>query len=261
MMAQKDVAMHSSPVPARRILRGACNLFLISLVRLLRSRQSWICLLLLAFALLAVIAWGRRPDRPVTEFVDQILLGIFASFLLPIFGLCYGTAGIAADREEETLVYILVSPVPRPIVYGAKLASALVIVVAWTFISLSAICVLAGSAGRSVWWTSTPPALLGALAYASLFHLFGVIWRRAALVGLAYTFFFEVLLSNIPGIAQRFAVAYYLRNLLSYPSEADVSRGTVLVETLSSEASRNLLGCVFLGLVVVGTVWFSRREY
>jgi ABC-2 type transport system permease protein len=253
--------MHAISPPVQQIARGAWNLFVVSLMRLIRSRQSWICLLLLAFATLAVIAWGRGGDRPELDFVEQIVMGVFLSFLLPIYCLCYGAAGIAADREEETLVYVLVSPLPRAVIYLAKLLAALSVVLVWTLGSLALLCLLAGPPGRAVWWQSNLPVLLGALAYTSLFHLFGVIWRRAALVGLAYTFFFEVLMSNIPGIAQRFAVAFYLRHLLRFATDPDSTATTAALQTLSPETSRWILGLLIVTLVALGTAWFDRREY
>jgi hypothetical protein len=102
--------MHGHPAVWKSLSRGAWNLLTVSFRRLARSRQTWICLLLLAFAGLVVVAWGRRPDRTPEEFVEQILMAVFVSFLLPIYCLCYGAAGISAEREEETLVYILLSP-------------------------------------------------------------------------------------------------------------------------------------------------------
>ena len=242
---------------------------IVSFCRLARSRQSWICLLLLAFAALVVVAWSQRTDRLPSAFFEQILMGVFVSFLLPIFCLCFGTAGIASDREEETLVYILVAPIPRPLIYLSKLGAALAIVLCWTLGSLALLCLLAGPVGRAMWWQANFPVFLGALAYGSLFHLFGVIWRRAALVGLAYTFFFEVLMSNVPGIAQRLAIVYYLRRLMSFPLESDggpvatlaANASSTALEAVSVDAARGMMYGVIVSLVLGGMVLFSRREY
>ena len=82
----------------------------VTLRRLVTSRQTVVSLLLLGFAVLAVIAWSLRRERTPDEFVNHIFLPVHISFLLPIFCLCYGAASISSDREEQTLVYLLVTP-------------------------------------------------------------------------------------------------------------------------------------------------------
>ncbi len=255
--------MHEQTAIWKSLGRGTWGLWKVSFRRLARSRQSWICLLLLGFAGLVVVAWGRHPDRVLVQFVEQILMGVYVSFLLPIYCLCYGAAGISADREEETLVYVLLSPLPRSTIYLAKLSAALAISLIWAFGSHSVLCFLAGPAGRSAWWPAAGPILLGTLAYTSLFHLLGVVWRRAALVGLAYTFFFEVLMSNVPGIAQRMTISHYVRHLLRYLPEMEVTgkEAQAALATLSLEGARSILGLIVLALILFGTVLFTRREY
>ena len=116
----------------RQRLAGGVFLAGLSFRRLIRSRQTLVSGMLLGFAVLATLAWSLRRDRIGQRFpepgefteqkklIEQILIPIYVSFLLPVFCLCFGTASIAGDRDERTLAYLLVSPLPRPLIYTAK---------------------------------------------------------------------------------------------------------------------------------------------
>ena len=121
----------------------------------------------------------------------------------------YATAGIAADREEQTLVYLLVSPMPRPLIYCAKCSASLLLAVAWTMGGMTLMCWLGGEAGRAAWHVLWPGVMWSTIAYVALFLLFGVMFRRATIVALAYALFIETLIGNMPGIAQRLAISLH----------------------------------------------------
>jgi len=50
-------------------LRGGCHLAALSAWRMLLSRQTLVNALLLAFALLAALAWSVRHERTAVQFV------------------------------------------------------------------------------------------------------------------------------------------------------------------------------------------------
>ncbi len=253
-------------MPLMGTLRATWHLFVVSLLRLVRSRQTAVSLLLLAFAALAVIAWSIRRERTPAQFTEEIFLTLYTSLLVPIFCLCYGTVGVASDREEQTLVYLLVSPLPRPFVYLAKTAAAFVPSLAWTLGSLALLCWLGGAAGRKVWPVVWPASLFASLAFVSLFSVFSVLFRRATVLALTYALFLEALVGNLPGIAKRMAISFYMRCLVFDSAEQfQLSlRGLFQPEVflpIPGSTAQNVLLIASASLLLFGLVVFCLREY
>jgi len=225
-----------------------------------------VSLLLVCFAVLAVVAWLLHHERTVEGFTEQILLPLYVSFLLPILCLCYATASIAGDREEQTLVYALITPLPRPLVYSAKYGTALLLVMAWTLGSMAILCGLAGPAGRDAFRLFWPAVFWSTVAYVGLFHVFSVVFRRATIVALTYALFLETFLGNMPGTVKRVAVSFYTQCLIydrgsSFGLGPAGSRNPALFLPVSGRTALAVL-CVVAGVLFVAGMWlFSRREY
>lgn len=249
-----------------RQLAGCLHLLGVSFRRLVRSRQTMVSLLLLAFATLAVIAWGLRRTRSPADFVDDIFLPLYLSLLLPVFSLCYGTAGIAPDREERTLVYLLVTPLPRPLIFAAKAGASLLVTLIWTMGGLLLLCWLGGAAGRATLRDAWLAVLLSSTAHVALFVLFSVLFRRATVLALAYALFLETLVGNLPGIAKRASLSFYTRSaFFDAAAELDLQlRGPLSPELflpIGGVTALWVLAGVALALTAVGAVLFSSQEY
>jgi hypothetical protein len=247
-------------------LSAILHLFGVSLRRLVRSRQTMVCVLLLGFAAMAVTAWSIGRDRSPAAFIEEVYLIVYVSFLLPIFSLCYGTAGIASDREEQTLVYLLVTPVPRPLIFAAKFAAALTPALAWTMLGMLLLCWLAGAPGMEAWRLLWPSIFWGTTAYVALFVLFSAAFRRATIVALAYALFLETLIGNTPGIAKRLAISYYIRCLAFDAGEAvgvkpAGGNNPELFLAVTAPTAQLVLYLFSCGLLLAGLILFSVREY
>ncbi|MFM7070670.1 MAG: ABC transporter permease subunit [Planctomycetota bacterium] len=245
---------------------AAVSLFWVSMRRLVKSRQTVVSLVLLGFACVAVMSWAHRRDRSPAEFTEQVFLTLFSSLLLPVFCLSYGTAGIASDREERTLVYLLVSPLPRSLVFASKALASMVPAVAWSMGGLATICWLAGSAGRTAWPVLWPSILATSIAYSALFLLFSVLFQRATLLALAYALFLETLVGNLPGIAKRLTISFYSRcQIFAAAEELDLRfRGLLDPEVflpVSGQVAQFALWSASCGLLAIGLAIFRQREY
>lgn len=230
------------------------------------SRQTLVCLLLLAFALLVAFAWSMRRERTPAQFTERMLLPVYVSFLLPIFCLCYGSASISSDREEQTLVYLLLTPVPRSLIHLAKYGASLLLSVMWTLGGFALLCAAAGDSGWQAFPRFWPAVLLSTLAYVGLFHLMSVMFRRATIVALAYAVFLETFLGSIPGIAKRVAVNFYTRCMI-FDAAADWHVGPTgpqefaLFLPVTGETAWITLACLAVLFLGAGTWQFSQREY
>jgi ABC-2 type transport system permease protein len=242
------------------------QLMLTAARRMLWSRQTMVSLLLLALVSLGCIAWSLRGERTAADFLRQVLLPLYVAFLLPMSCLGYATVGIAGDREEGTLVYLLSTPLPRPLIYAAKFAAALLLTLIWTMGGLWLMGRAAGPAGREAVAVAWPAALLATLAYVSLFQAFGAMFRRATIVALGYALFLEVFLGNMPGIIKRIAITFYTQCLL-FDAAAPLGIGpsgphsTAIFQPVAAPAAQTILVALSVGLLLCGAAVFSRREY
>jgi ABC-2 type transport system permease protein len=247
-------------------LSACCHLFGLSLRRLFRSRQTIVCCLLLAMASIAVVAWTMRRERSAKEFIEEIFIAVFVSFLLPIFSLSQATSGIASDRDERTLVYLLVTPLPRPLIFLAKGGASLLLAVLWTMGGMTLLCWLSGPPGMDALRVLWPGILWSTVAYVALFLLFSVTFRRATIIALTYALFIETLIGNMPGIAKRLAVSFYTRCLIFDAGSAfGVSPAgpgdPELFIAISGPAAQTILYLISGGLLLAGVSIFSLREF
>lgn len=207
-----------------------------------------------------------RRERTPEEFIEEIFLAVFVSFLLPIFSLSHATAGIAADREEQTLVYLLVSPLPRPLTYLAKSCASLLLALVWTMGGMTLICWLGGQPGQQAWHVLWPGILWSTIGYVALFVLFGVMFRRATIIAVAYALFIETLIGNMPGIAKRLAISFYTRCVIFdagavFGVQPTGPGNAELFGAISGEAAQTVLYLLSGGLLLAGMMIFTWREY
>jgi len=279
---------------------GCLQLFFVSLRRQFFSRQTLICFVLTALACVIVIAWSMGKAPSAKRFIEMVLMPVYGSdmlmptvfgtFLLPIYAVCYGASSIGSEREEQTLIYLLTTPLPRPAIYLVKFCASTTIALAWALGGLLLLCVLADPAVRQlmtrmpIGWLRVseldpddvahwgldalkliwPAVLLTALCYSSLFHALGAVFRRGTIISLAYAFFIELLLGNMPGILKRVSVSFYYTCMV-YESGRDLPiklpMGTDLFLPIGGSTAAGVLALVSAGLLAWGTIVFTRREY
>jgi ABC-type transport system involved in multi-copper enzyme maturation permease subunit len=248
-------------------LISACwQLFVLTLRRQLFSRQTLVAIGLTVLCCLIVLAWGSQREPTAKKFAEQIIVPIYLAFLMPVLSICYGASVVGGEREDRTLIYLLITPIPRPWIYLMKSLSAQLLVTGWGVVTLVLMCVLAGRYGREVLAYFLPASLLGALAYAGLFLMLGALFRHGTVISLAYWFFLEVLFGSMPGIVKRISVAFYVRCMiydagssLELGPQSRVAREMFL--PVSGSTATIVLAISIGVLLAAGLVIFSRREY
>lgn len=251
---------HSSTASACR------HLFALTIRRQLFSRQTLASLALSTLCVLIVLAWSRQSDPTTKKLAEHVLVPTFIAFLMPIFAICYGASGIGGEREDRTLIYLLIASIPRSLVYLMKALAGLTLVAAWTAGTLFVVCRLAGEPGRELFPIFLPASLLGGLAYASLFLLVGAAFRHGTIISLVYWFFLEVLFGNLPGIVKRVSVAFYVRCMV-YDAGGDLQLGPIgraareMFLPVSGATASIALTATIATLLAAGLVSFEWREY
>ena len=251
-------------------LAACLQVFRLSLRRQFFTRQTIVMLVLLGLAVLITYLWSLpkqwHPDpRTSAELARQIVLPLYMGFLLPVICLGYASAAIADERTGETLVYLLTTNIPRPLVYLSKYAAALLLTLGMTLGGLAVLCLMSGKIGLEalgVFWTVTACATT---AYVGLFLLFSAWVRRATFLALAYALLIETLTGNIPGVVKRITVSFYAKSWLYESGETlDLAPSGValgLFDPVSAATAQSVLALASVGFLALGIWVFSRKEY
>ena len=202
-------------------------------------------------------------QSPFYVFSNFMIFSIFIGFLLPIWTLSFATEAIGGEREGRSLVWLLSRPLSRPSIYLAKFIAILPWCLLLNFGGFCLICLLAGKPGQLAMRLYWPAVLGGTVAFSALFHLMAACFRRAAVVGLVYSFFLEIFLGTMPGYMKRISLSFYTRCLMFEAADeysVRPEKPSIYLPVDSATAWCVLLG-VTLILLIVGTIIFARTEY
>lgn len=246
--------------------RGGWALYWLSLRRLLFSAQFLMTLAPLVGC--GLFLWQRHYNRAADlgrafddfgEWTARVMIAI----VVPLCSLALGTAGLGSEREDRTLLWLLIRPQPRPIIVLAKFAVALPLTLGLVTASYEWYCWLAGPAGELAWRVFLPAILWTTVAYVGLFQLFAVLWRHATILALVYTLFVEWLVGSLPGVVKRVAVNYYGRNLIYNFGALEGLRPPPAgqFEPVSNLVAIGALASIAVGGLIVAMLVFQRREY
>lgn len=188
---------------------------------------------------------------------------VFVTFLLPVLSLSFATDSLGGEREARSLLWLLTRPLGRPAIYLAKFVSVLPWALGLNLGGFVILCLAAGKAGRPALALYWPAVFCGSLAFCALFHLFGAIFRHAAVMALVYSFFLEMILGNMPGNMKRVSVGFYTRCMMFEQAREfgfEAQKSSVYNPVGGTTAAAILLLATVL-LVLAGMVVFSRSEY
>jgi ABC-2 type transport system permease protein len=169
----------------------------VTLRALLGRRRTLLMLLLVALPVLIGLL-VRLSNRGIE--IDRILDAMMVQTVLPLVALVLGTAALGSELEDGTAVYLMIKPIPRWRIIGAKMLVAAGLTVALVVPSTLLAGLLAGGLGS----TSVSATLgfaagvaAGGIAYACAFVALSAFTSRALVVGLGYTLIWEGLLAGL----------------------------------------------------------------
>lgn len=247
-----------------QLARAWLMLVWLSFRRLLWSTSTLMILFPLTGGALFLLR--RRYDRmedveAAFNMYSNFLIFIFASFMVPICALAYGTASVGGDREDQTLLFLLVRPIARPLVLLAKFVATLPLAIGLVAATFFLYCRLAGEPGALAYQLYLPTILCMTLAYVGLFHLFSVAWRHSTIIALVYAIFMELLLGSLPGVIKRIAVNYYGRSLMYAAGAGEGLERPDWFEPLAPSIAAWALAGIAGGSLLLAMLVFERREY
>ncbi len=257
---------------------GVSALVRLTLADLLRTRRAMLAgavlLAPVAFALYWSLAENLTGDA--LDLWAKLVVLLYLNVVAPLLALLFGATLISAERESQTLVYLLTRPVARWKVALAKYLTGGALCVAGLVASMAlALAALAlharsGPAAEMYNWRealSYAPVLAAIVAaalvvYLSLFFLAGVVMRRPVALGLAFIILWEGFLGFGGGLLRFITVIHYVRSLALAATKGVVSLPSIVtVNEAPAWVSLVVLAALAAASLVIALWYFSRAEY
>jgi ABC-2 type transport system permease protein len=155
----------------------------------------------------AVVMWlvsaAWDPETTFTRF-NVVPIAILFLIVLPVVSIVFGASAMGEERRAHTLSFLLLRPMRRGAIVGAKTAAAWLAVLAVTLPGGIALAAVLGVRGSR--WDAFVPVAVGialtAACFVAVFVVFGLVTERAVLIGLVYLFVWESGISSVaPSLA------------------------------------------------------------
>jgi ABC-2 type transport system permease protein len=223
---------------------------------------------------LAVGAVGRlwinlQPGQAVATYGQVIEILVFR--VVALASAIFGMQVISSEVEQKTIVYLLTRSIPRSELLAGRSLAAMA-----TAFGASALAWFAAGIGvlgprafqtPSFWWDFVV-ILVGVLAYSALFIFVSLILNKAMIYCLIFAFGWETFVPNMPGDLYYLSIYPYLKAIANHiaPEKAsanfmDALSGELVTMSVPAPASWLILIGATIGLALLGTWWFSNREY
>ncbi len=175
------------------------TVFTLTLRQLAGQRRTLLlfCLALIPVALAIIYRLGDHLDQH--EETASFLADVLVTAILPLACLILGTSALGSEIEDGTAVYILAKPVPRRDIIASKFAASALIAASFVVPAtvVSGLIGLQGVSQEGIVTGFAIATLAGVLAYTAVFIFLSVATSRALLIGLAYVFLWEGLITEL----------------------------------------------------------------
>jgi ABC-2 type transport system permease protein len=220
--------------PTRVLLR-------FSLGQLLAGRRLLI-VPLVALPLVVVALFAAGADTDPTTFTLDLYRQFVLPVLLPVVSLVFSTSAFGAELRDGTVTNLLLKPIPRAAVLGAKYLAAVVssLVVLLPAETVGHVIAAGGLGSTDLLAGMVLATAVGTLAYCAVGLLLSLLMARALLVGLAYALLWEGAVVSVAPSAASLSIRGYTEGVL-----AAVLRGGGLgLETRLGPVSATVLAAV-----------------
>ena len=162
-----------------------------------------------------LLGWviGRRSTNPLEAGVGFVsYMGL--SILIPVVALIFASASLGDTREDGTLVYLWLRPIPRWSVTGGAWTASVTAALPLTVIPMAVAAILL-DAGNTLITATILTSILAVCAYCGIFLLLGLLVKNPDLWGLAYIFIWEATIASFAKPAAALAVSGYSRAIMA----------------------------------------------
>jgi len=229
-----------------------------SLGQLLAGRRLLVVLLLVAVPLVLPAVFVRGSDLDPATFTLDLFRQLVLPVLLPVVTLVFSTSALGAELRDGTVTNLLLKPIPRPAILGAKYLAA-VLAALLVLLPTEAVghIVAAGGLGSTDLLVATLLAtVVGTLAYCALGVLLSLLFARALLVGLAYALLWEGAVVGVAPSASSLSIRGYTEGVLA----ALLSGGVDLTTRLGPVSATVLAATVTLAVLAAAARRLQRMD-
>ncbi len=242
----------------RTIIRPGMAIFGNIFHRLMQRRVA----LLLLFATSAHALLMLTFSLSESNFAEATV-NLFLAVALPVTALITAGASLGDEREENTMPFLLVKPLPRWVVAVSSLLASIstVVVVSLVGIALAWFLGARATGDNMIGWPMLVAMVIVAVAYSAVFVPVGLVARRSTLIGLAYILIWEGIISSVVDGAA--ASSIWRIGLTAY---ADLSGGLPrgvddMLGTLTPGLGGAVAKALVLAAISVGvTTWLLRKR-
>ena len=169
------------------------RLLTFSLGQLLAGRRLVLIALLVALPLVVPAVFAAGADVEPATFTLELFRQLVLPVLLPVVALTFATSSLGSELRDGTVTNLLLKPIPRPAVLGAKYLAAVVssLVVLLPAETVGHVVAAGGLGSTELLSGMLLATVVGTLAYCALGVLLSLLMARALLVGLAYALLWE----------------------------------------------------------------------
>ncbi|MBZ0256052.1 ABC transporter permease [bacterium] len=214
-----------------------------------------------------VFAWLARNAAVESIWIDAYdVYAIFCStlfmqFYVPLLAIFLGMSILSEEIENETVVFLLLRPVPRTILVLGKFLSYLLVSSVLLGISLLFTYLIIGSIPEAGFIFSNLDVLLqdwlvftlGLGAYGAVLMFVAVLIKQRLLAGIFLLFVWDPMAAFFPGSAYQLTVRHYLYSIFSHTDadQTQASLGDALMKFLSNHAPASGLMSVVVLLLLI----------
>jgi ABC-2 type transport system ATP-binding protein len=232
----------SGEPPGGAPMSRSWRLLRFSLGQLLAGRRLIIVVLLVALPLVLPAVFAAGADVDPATFTLDLFRQLVLPVLLPVVALTFSTSSLGSELRDGTVTNLILKPIPRPAVLGAKYLAA---VLASLVVLLPAEAVGHVVAARGFGSTNLLTGMLlatvvGTLAYCALGLLLSLLMARALLVGLAYALLWEGAVVSVAPSASSLSIRGYTEGVLA----AVLHGGGLSLETRLGPVSATVLAAL-----------------
>ncbi len=218
----------------------------------------------IAPALVFLVSSQTLADEAALNRLLAMVVGLYFPLLVPIVSLIISASALGDERRDGTLSFLVIRPIPRSAISGAKFLGAALVVGALNGLGGGALGLMYGLE-TGVWGVLIPLILGGIVAgtvYTALFVPLGFFTDRAVLAGLAFVFVFENgVVSALSGLS---ALSPWRLGLSTFAALAPDSVAADLVDfgavNLSGLGSTTLRAFVVVAVSIAATTMVLRRR-
>ncbi|MCK4758360.1 MAG: ABC transporter permease [Thermoplasmata archaeon] len=191
-------------------------------IRKILLNRRWVVVLLMLVFIGAIMGYAGSQEMDRLDGGVILMDLIILSFLMPIIAMIYGASLLRNEIDDKSITQVITAPLDRGISYLGYFIS-LVISLSLIMLLINLVGWLAffgqkgmeGDAPR-ILLSMCGLAIIGSVAYSSLFLMTSVMFKRPIYFGLFFAFIWEGYVGTFAGVISQYTIKHFIRSIGSW---------------------------------------------